>query len=1115
MADNNIDSPIIPILSDVNFFRAQKKLVIILDNTENREDVKFDNGVDIKRSIKIELIDYTANQTVLAQNQFPVAPNNGDAGSVSLTDGEGNPAQLIEPARNNQRVYIDSVAPNAKAAFNETSATRQLNTDVDGPFLIKKGKLSSTAPTGDDIYRSIDSQRENSEFVQRVQRVLIDNTHYNANEPFIPNPGNMNENNIRLATVSYNTLGLYGPKKYPVATSDITENNRINLKEMKRLGILTLLAGSGDIINSYPDDKSDSAWFGETFATSLVPGLGRLGVKFPTSRFDANQVVKSMKPDFIRPTNTQFLDGKTNYTYGNTNTPFAPFSGVTAVASIASATILVATVGGLLFAFSQIRYRKQAPRTHSKNSKESRYGYLGSSDGSAGDKFDFPLFDVPKLRHDFFACLNEGIKVFFGFETSPGASLGVGALQVLGGASEKILNAHGYFNTILRQIVRGTSDLIGGIGAAFGAGQGANFEPRADEIFSQLDPGAILERLRGQPIVKFINILVTIGDRMIDREGTIQAGASIEDTISIIDSIAGEMLEDKTIDPGILIAKNRLDDFNGRSAMANRNKRALLSMPYDLADSARLLGNTNTADPATAFTTLALNNKIVTQNRVQQNNQTIIQNRIDAETVREFEDYLEKDYMPFYFQDLRTNEILSFHAFLGDLNESLNADYTETEGYGRIGTVPIYKNTKRNIGFSFYVVSTSEEDFDEMWFKINRLAMMLFPQWSEGRRVDFANVNKFVQPFSQVPAASPLIRFRIGDLWKANYSKFAVARLFGLSSDVNQFKIGSMQNVPSTINEPQIQARAVEIENRRVRDGVYELGDIIRVDRRGISSGNGGTKLYKITDSAAAAPTGGQRASRNNPNVFGVLNSGGIGGSPSVSFDYSTTEWLNPAENTELTVQNIVNGSRENGNSNVYLIVTVSAPAGARLRRMINGSNGGRREDTSQAPSGESFVVPMHLATNPGDLIRRAAVRAVLNTAPGPANPNENQNQQNNATIVQNFFADEGSNANPIMKAFKSTEGRGMAGFIKTMTFDYAQSTWETEKFGGRAPKFLKIQIEFLPIWDVYPGLDYKGAMTAPVWNVGKIMNAYHGGNGLTTTARNNFDQSKQKLLKF
>jgi hypothetical protein len=82
---------------------------------------------------------------------------------------------------------------------------------------------------------------------------------------------------------------------------------------------------------------------------------------------------------------------------------------------------------------------------------------------------------------------------------------------------------------------------------------------------------------------------------------------------------------------------------------------------------------------------------------------------------------------------------------------------------------------------SFYVASTNESDFDMMWQKINKLVTMLYPQWSKGRKVSSED-NSFIQPFSQIPTASPLIRLRVGDVIRSNYSKFNLARLFGLGT---------------------------------------------------------------------------------------------------------------------------------------------------------------------------------------------------------------------------------------------------------------------------------------------------------------------------------------------
>ena len=39
--------------------------------------------------------------------------------------------------------------------------------------------------------------------------------------------------------------------------------------------------------------------------------------------------------------------------------------------------------------------------------------------------------------------------------------------------------------------------------------------------------------------------------------------------------------------------------------------------------------------------------------------------------------------------------------------------------------VKIYKNTTRSIGLSFVIAATSQADFDEMWFKVNKLVTLV------------------------------------------------------------------------------------------------------------------------------------------------------------------------------------------------------------------------------------------------------------------------------------------------------------------------------------------------------------------------------------------------------
>ena len=95
--------------------------------------------------------------------------------------------------------------------------------------------------------------------------------------------------------------------------------------------------------------------------------------------------------------------------------------------------------------------------------------------------------------------------------------------------------------------------------------------------------------------------------------------------------------------------------------------------------------------------------------------------RIPNKVVKILEDRLDAEYVPFYIQDLRTNEILAFHAFLSQLTDSIQPQFSTTQGYGRIDPVQTYQSTTRSIQVGFTLYATNREDFDEMWFKINKL----------------------------------------------------------------------------------------------------------------------------------------------------------------------------------------------------------------------------------------------------------------------------------------------------------------------------------------------------------------------------------------------------------
>ena len=78
---------------------------------------------------------------------------------------------------------------------------------------------------------------------------------------------------------------------------------------------------------------------------------------------------------------------------------------------------------------------------------------------------------------------------------------------------------------------------------------------------------------------------------------------------------------------------------------------------------------------------------------------------------------------------------------------------------------------------------------------------------------------------------------------------------------------------------------------------------------------------------------------------------------------------------------------------------------------------------------------------------------------------------------------------NPIVRAFESTRGRGLAGVITQLDYSWLENTWTTGKEGSRAPKACTITISFSPMHDIAPGMDAYGMNRAPVYNVGNAVN--------------------------
>jgi hypothetical protein len=253
---------------------------------------------------------------------------------------------------------------------------------------------------------------------------------------------------------------------------------------------------------------------------------------------------------------------------------------------------------------------------------------------------------------------------------------------------------------------------------------------RADSL-AQRDGYKVDERY--EKIRKFLDVFAVLGDTdlLLHKDET---GKNRHRTWDV----------DKLTDgPATRISKSRSkkDGFSTKSlAWRTASMPSMYHMPMSILRSVQRTGSVSKKNPVKAMLGSSIGDKTyLAQNLGDLKMEDIEEGFGEVDTTRTripkamvdiYEDKLDAEYVPFYFHDLRTNEIVAFHAFLTSLSDSFTANHTSYEGYGRMDDVQIYKNTKRTISGKFILAATSKEDFDEMWYKVNKLVEMLYPQWS-------------------------------------------------------------------------------------------------------------------------------------------------------------------------------------------------------------------------------------------------------------------------------------------------------------------------------------------------------------------------------------------------
>jgi len=1023
-------------------------IVIVLDNSGEGDTVRFRTD-DIKDKILEKLGDHAAAITKDAGNEHRLTIGSTE---IKTRTASGNPAPLGD-ATGAETTFAGSLASpeseRALAHFEQSSNSKLL------PLTIRKGKTDDKSlPTGLELLEEVNADGKDSSIAQAIRSVALANNTYACENEFVnPNTREDEDDSNVGHAILQETLGEHTPRTFPDMAGD-GKKIEFRVRRLKNLGIQTLLEASGEYF--VPDDTDDFASVVAAKAASSAPGLARLGIRIPLNRFSAATIAAEVIPDFQKNSRFPELNGPQRFSHGNVNNPLVPFSAVSSTSAGIAAVLLAITISTLVKALAALLGGDplvdlqlpdpmgslfgsdgQSARDPADEHKNRLGSYLGKDKNVLRENSTLPVpgalglfggnfFLLEPTQEPYSKAVARGSEIFFG-QVSNGVLGLVGAAFGIGDSFKHVSENPGYYNVLLRMLVKSVVESLGdvtnsvtGLGASIlgetnpvaGTVLGKSALDVDREIGLEGDPTNLLNvinSIRESKMIKFMDILAVLGDISLMTENT----DTFDPTNLFESSIDGvnDFVNAKNLpNPAALIKKNRLSTKVGGKmgdhlAWGSNTLRSMYLLPTSLLGAENAFLHTQ---------------RISAQLAGDKHFKLTTKNRLTQQDVQSIEQELDAYYVPFYFHDLRTNEIISFHSFIESITDTHDAEYTESTGYGRIGKVMTYKNTNRSIACSFRVVATNPTDFNEMWHKINKLVLMLYPQYTAGRQVSFTDsdglVKKFIQPFSQLIGNSPMIRMRLGDLIKTNFSDLDLARMFGVGTE--QFRVTTAE--PK--NSESLAALELEVS--------LEFNAI--VEKHLAADFEEDDKFYFIEPAAAGS---------KKPRTRAIKKKKGNKVSPV------------PAK-TIYVVKEVV-GPRK------YKIKSLYPIPGLEEERVIN-FNG---------------PVSPGLVEAYAPFVEEKARRQVIGVQP----------EVDDRTLAEtaNFFNPE---SNPIVKSFDSVKGQGLAGFIKRLSFDWADALWDTDGLNNRAPMWMKIDIEFAPVHDINPGIDSSGAPIGMPYNIGSIL---------------------------
>ena len=690
---------------------------------------------------------------------------------------------------NNSGTNLDTLVDKVGASFSNNDTLK----NIQGRDLDENG-LTRINPVG-----------ENNDVVKATQKLFLKNNRFSnvsGGETFTDNTNSIQ--NIQNFETNSSVQGSIKPQnKFGKYEKD---GEVVSLEDLKSIAASILLKSSGfadgdspkssglpnDIINQLKDINSNV--IGENGFNKIDNELIRAkNAKGFPEREDGNSF-REGRGDIIgndpNARNSKSFGATYNPDFSFTNKNFLRHKIEAAISLLTLKAIGKSFFGKFIDALRE-KDREDLATTgekfYSENPKSDPIVYmLGKSRNMPSLLIDDAIFSniLTNTTYPYGNCIDRGFEIILGTDSDA-----INEKSIKDARSNKLISeSPGFWLAVARSVIKNFNDI----------------SDKYEDVSKGMDTEDLYrfykDIVRENSIIKFFNTMAVIGEISLKSTG----GISTKEKVSHPRDV--DSIPDNRAIPG----KSR------KSFGLNKNE---LSWNQDASPSMYLL-------PANIIRAASkLNNTIYGESPVRgmfgsklvRNTYTGLDvdgsyNRIPNEVVKILEDKLEAEYVPFYIQDLRTNEIISFNAFLSQLTDSINPSFNAVSGYGRLDPVQIYKGTTRNLQVGFTLYATNREDFDSMWYKINKFVTLLYPQWTPGDMVSNSKdgSSKFIQPFSQVMGGSPIVRLRIGDVIKSNYSRFGLARMFGIGDH------GVSPNVNDSLESDNVLASIKTIETTKV-----------------------------------------------------------------------------------------------------------------------------------------------------------------------------------------------------------------------------------------------------------------------------------------------------------